>query len=100
MPRVSVVMSVYNEEQYVRDAVDSILRQTFTDFEFVIVDDGSVDDTPAILGCYEDSSLSIHHQANQGQSSALNRGIRVAAGVYIARMDADDISLTQRLEKQ
>jgi glycosyltransferase involved in cell wall biosynthesis len=100
MPRVSVVMSVYNEEQYVGEAIDSILCQTFQDFEFVIVDDGSVDRTPAVLKGFDDPRLKVHHQANQGQSAALNQGIRLSTGGYIARMDGDDISLPGRLEKE
>lgn len=100
MPLVSVVMSVYNEEQYLGGAIDSILRQTFQDFEFIIIDDGSVDHTPMVLEGYYDSRLRVFHQANQGQSSALNRGIRLASGCYIARMDGDDISLPERLEKE
>lgn len=100
MPRVSVVMSVYNEERYVGEAVESILRQTFEDFEFVIIDDGSVDRTPMILKSYRDPRIRIYHQANTGQSLALNRGIRLASGPYIARMDADDISLPERLERE
>jgi glycosyltransferase involved in cell wall biosynthesis len=100
MPRVSVVMSVYNEERYVGEAVESILRQTFPDFEFVIIDDGSVDRTPAILRGFRDPRIKIYNQANQGQSSALNRGIKHAMGAYIARMDADDISMTERLERE
>ena len=100
MPRVSVIMSVYNEEHYVAGAIDSILGQTFGDFEFVIIDDGSVDRTPAILRGYQDPRLRIHHQTNQGQSVALNRGIRSASGSYIARMDADDVALPYRLEKE
>jgi len=100
MPRVSVVMSVYNEEPYVGHAIDSILRQTFRDFEFVIIDDGSVDRTPHILQSYRNPRLRIYHQENQGQSASLNRGIQLAAGAYIARMDADDIALPQRLERE
>lgn len=100
MPRVSVVMSVYNEEQYVGEAIDSILGQAFQDFEFVIVDDGSVDRTPAVLKGFDDPRLKVHHQANQGQSAALNQGIRVSTGSYIARMDGDDISLPGRLERE
>ena len=100
MPRVSVIMSAHNEERYVRNAIDSILRQTFGDFEFVVIDDGSVDRTPEILRGYQDPRLRVHHQANQGQSVALNRGIRMASGSFIARMDADDVALPQRLEKE
>lgn len=100
MPRVSVVMSVYNEERYVGDAIDSILRQTFRDFEFVIIDDGSVDQTPMVLKSYHDPRLRLYHQTNKGQSSALNQGIRRASGCYVARMDADDISLPERLQRE
>jgi glycosyltransferase involved in cell wall biosynthesis len=100
MARVSVVMSVYNEERYLHEAIDSILRQTFEDFEFVIIDDGSVDQTPALLKGYHDARLRVYRQANQGQSSALNQGIRMAVGSYIARMDGDDICLPERLERQ
>ena len=100
MPRVSVVMSVYNEEHYVDLAIDSILRQTFRDFEFVIIDDGSVDNTPHILQGYHNPRLRIYRQDNQGQSASLNRAIQLASGTYIARMDADDIALPQRLERE
>lgn len=100
MPRVSVIMSAHNEERYVRSAIDSILRQTFGDFEFVVIDDGSVDRTAEILKGYQDPRVRVYHQANQGQSVALNRGIRLASGSFIARMDADDVALPQRLEKE
>ncbi len=100
MPRVSVVMSVYNGERYVGESIDSILGQTFRDFEFVIVDDGSVDDTPAVLERYHDPRIKVYRQPNRGQSSALNQGIRNASGWFIARMDADDISLPERLERE
>ncbi|NIO06026.1 MAG: glycosyltransferase [Proteobacteria bacterium] len=100
MPQVSVVMSVYNEERYVGEAVESILEQTFGDFEFIIVDDGSIDHTPVVLKGYHDSRMKVYYQENRGQSSALNRGIRLTSGDYIARMDADDISLPERLERE
>ncbi|MBW2058556.1 MAG: glycosyltransferase [Deltaproteobacteria bacterium] len=100
MPRVSVVMSVYNEEEYLVDAVESILRQTFEDFEFIIVDDGSLDHTPLILQGYRDPRIRVFYQSNQGQSAALNRGIRVSTGQYIARMDGDDVSLPERFERE
>ncbi len=100
MPRVSVVMSVYNGERYVGEAIESILNQTFRDFEFIIVDDGSVDSTPRILASYQDPRIRIYRQPNRGQSSALNRGIRHASGGYIARMDADDVSFPERLERE
>jgi glycosyltransferase involved in cell wall biosynthesis len=100
MPKVSVVMSVYNGERHLRQAVDSILCQTFTDFEFIIVDDGSTDRTPEILANYADERLVVIRQPHAGLSSALNRGIQIASAPYIARMDADDIALPERLEQQ
>lgn len=102
-PRVSVLMSVYNGEQYLEEAIESILNQSFTDFEFIIVDDGSFDSTPSLLAHYKqrDPRVLIYRlDHNHGLSAALNFGIRCARGEYIARMDADDISLPQRLEKQ
>ena len=99
-PRISVVMSVYNGERFLREAVDSILGQTFTDFEFIIIDDGSTDSTRAILESYDDPRIVIMHQENIGLTKSLNRGLATARGELIARMDDDDISLNQRLEKQ
>jgi glycosyltransferase involved in cell wall biosynthesis len=93
-------MAVFNEERYVAEAIESILQQTFEDFEFVIVDDGSVDQTPMILKGYADPRLRVFHQTNQGQSQALNRGIRLSTGAYIARMDGDDVARLERLEKE
>lgn len=100
MPEVSVVMPVHNGEKYIRKAVDSILDQTFHDFEFIIVDDGSTDNTPDILSCYTDVRIKIIKQRKSGISNALNNAISVAKGKYIARMDADDIAFPTRLEKQ
>jgi len=103
IPRVSVVMPVYNSEKYLEEAVQSILGQTFPGFEFIILDDGSLDSTPRLLTDYaaRDPRLIIHRFAsNQGLASALNFGIHQARGEYIARMDADDVSLPERLEKQ
>lgn len=101
-PAISVVMPVYNAEATLDEAVTSILEQTFRDFEFIIINDGSTDSTASILKRYErvDPRIQIQHQNNQGVISALNRGCRLARGEYIARMDADDISLPQRFEKQ
>jgi glycosyltransferase involved in cell wall biosynthesis len=102
MTFVSVLMCVYNGESYLREAVNSILTQTFTDFEFIIIDDGSTDSTATILAEYEpkDARLCIHHQTNQGLIASLNKGLELAQGKYIARMDADDVSLPERLAKQ
>jgi len=99
--KVSVVMSVYNGEKYLREAVDSILGQTFRDFEFIIVDDGSTDHTWTILQSYDDSRIVLlRNQENIGLTRSLNKGLAAARGEYIARMDADDVSLPKRLEKQ
>lgn len=101
-PRVSVVMAVYNGERFLAEAVDSILNQTFRDFEFIIIDDGSTDSTPAMLAEYaaRDPRIRILSQENRGLIASLNRGCREARGELIARMDADDISLPSRFEKQ
>ena len=99
-PKVSVLMSVYNGERYLREAVESILNQTFTDFEFIIVDDGSTDRTSEILKSYADPRLITINQANKGVTQSLNKAIELARGEYIARMDADDISLPKRLQMQ
>lgn len=98
--KVSVVMSVYNGERYVREAVDSILNQTFEDFEFIIIDDGSTDGTLTILQSYDDIRLRLVCQDNVGLGKSLNRGITLAQGQYIARIDHDDLSLPERFEKQ
>ena len=80
-PRVSVLMSVYNGARYLRDAVDSILGQTFTDFEFIIVDDGSTDETPAILNSYTDPRIvRLRNETNIGLTRSLNKGLVVARG--------------------
>lgn len=100
-PRVTVLMSVYNGEQYLREALNSILNQTFTDFEFLIINDGSTDHSVTIIESYKDPRIHlIHNEARQGLPAALNRGIELAQGEYIARMDSDDISMPSRLEKQ
>jgi hypothetical protein len=101
-PKVSVVMPAYNAALYLDEAVTSILNPTFRDFEFIIINDGSTDDTVSILDKYEksDSRIRVHHQENQGMIAALNRGCRLARGKYIARMDADDIALPGRFERQ
>jgi glycosyltransferase involved in cell wall biosynthesis len=100
MPKVSVVMSVYNGEKYLKESIDSILHQTFTDFEFIIINDGSTDETGKILSNYNDSRIKIIEQENLGLTKSLNKGIKLSKGEYIARMDADDISLPERFEKQ
>ncbi|MFC1824167.1 glycosyltransferase family 2 protein [Thermodesulfobacteriota bacterium] len=100
MPNVSVIMSVYNAEKHLKVSVDSILTQTYQDFEFIIINDGSTDKTPAILDSYRDSRLILLTQENNGLTRSLNRGIKIAQGKYIARQDAGDVSLPDRLEHQ
>ncbi|HPC74470.1 MAG TPA: glycosyltransferase [Syntrophales bacterium] len=99
-PRVSVIMSVFNGERYLRKAVDSILAQTFTDFEYLIVDDGSTDGTAEILQSYQDPRIRIFRQENRGLTASLNRALGLARGGYVARMDADDIAQPERFQKQ
>jgi glycosyltransferase involved in cell wall biosynthesis len=100
-PKVSVLMSVYNGEQYLREAVESILSQTFYDFEFLIIDDASTDASVRIIQSYNEPRIKLVQNASRmGLTRSLNRGIQLAAGEYLARMDADDISLPERLERQ
>ena len=101
-PLVSVVMPVYNREDLVARAIESVLSQTFTDFEFIIVDDGSTDNTPKILNDYAsiDRRIKIiRNETNRGISFSRNRGIQAARGTYIATMDSDDYSVPERLAK-
>ena len=103
MPRVSVVMSVFNGEPYVGQAIGSILAQTFHDFEFIIVDDGSTDSSPMILETFAKKDVRIRllrNYSNSGIIASLNKAFRAAKGEYIARQDADDISLPERLACQ
>ena len=101
-PVVSVVMTVYNTERYVAEAVDSILNQSFRDFEFVIVDDGSSDGSPRLLAdrVARDPRVRLVSRPNTGIVRAANEGMGLARGRYIARMDSDDVSLPRRLETQ
>lgn len=101
-PIVSVVMPVYNAAEYLGEAVDSILGQTFGDFEFIIINDGSTDGSGEILDRYQqsDDRVRVIHQENSGVAATLKRGLESARGKYVARMDSDDISLPNRLEKQ
>jgi glycosyltransferase involved in cell wall biosynthesis len=99
-PLVSIVMGVYNGERYLKEAIDSMLNQTQTNFEFIIINDGSTDSTGEILHAYTDPRVFILEQENHGLTKSLNRGIALARGKYIARMDSDEISMSNRLEKQ
>lgn len=101
-PLVSVVMPTYNSERFLKESIESILNQIYRDFEFIIVADSSVDGTDSILDSYQqkDDRIKIYHHERIGLIGSLNKGCRLAKGKYIARMDADDISLPNRLEKQ
>jgi glycosyltransferase involved in cell wall biosynthesis len=94
-------MPVYNGERYLDEAINSILSQSFTNFEFVIVDDGSDDRSWEIMQSFNDSRIRFErNERNMGLIAALNRGIKLAKGEYIARMDCDDVSLPARLKMQ
>jgi glycosyltransferase involved in cell wall biosynthesis len=100
LPAVSVVMSVYNGLPYLPAAIDSILAQTFGDFELIIIDDGSTDGSGAVIDSYSDRRIRVLTQSNLGLVASLNRGIREARGRYVARHDADDQSEPERFARQ
>ena len=94
-------MAVYNGEKYLCEAIESMLNQTYTNFEFLIINDGSTDTTEEIILSYKDERIRyIKNEQNLKLIASLNKGLVLANGKYIARMDADDISMLERLEKQ
>jgi glycosyltransferase involved in cell wall biosynthesis len=97
---ISVVMAAFNAEKFIAEAIRSVLGQTITDFEFIIVNDGSTDKTREIIHSFHDPRIVYLEQQNEGIAIALNRGLTKARGEYIARFDADDICYPQMLEKQ
>ncbi|MDE6649569.1 MAG: glycosyltransferase [Muribaculaceae bacterium] len=100
-PAISVVMPVYNGELYLRDSIDSILNQSFSDFELIIINDGSNDNSIKIIRSYEDPRIIVlNNEENKGLIYSLNRGIHNSKGKYIARMDADDCCHKRRLAEQ
>ncbi|HET6426375.1 MAG TPA: glycosyltransferase family 2 protein [Planctomycetaceae bacterium] len=101
-PRVSVLLPVYNSERYLRETVASVLQQTFTDFELLIVDDGSTDRSPQILAelAATDSRISVTRRPNDGYVSALNELLAKARGEYMARIDSDDVAFPKRFARQ
>lgn len=100
-PKVTVLMPVYNGERYLREAIESILVQTFADFEFLIINDGSTDRSVDVIESFRDSRIRlIHNGKNSGLIKSLNMGIELARGMYIARMDSDDKSIPSRLMQQ
>ena len=99
--KISVIMPVYNtKEEYLREAIESILNQTFSDFEFIIINDGSTNNVEDIILSYKDERIVYIKQENQGIVAALNNAWDKTCGEYIARMDSDDISMPDRFEKQ
>ena len=101
MCKISVLMPVYNAEKYLKSAIDSILSQTYSDFEFVIVDDCSSDSSSSIIESYSDKRIVfLKNEQNSGVAITLNRGLQMCHGEYIARMDSDDISRPERFAKQ
>jgi len=100
-PMVTVLMAVYNGEKFLKEAMESILTQTFTDFEFLIINDGSTDNSVKIIEEFNDPRIRlIHNEKNLKLIASLNKGISLAKGKYIARMDSDDISMPDRLKKE
>lgn len=99
-PCVSVILPVYNGKTYLKDAIECILNQTYSNFEFIIIDDGSTDNPASIVSSFTDPRIIFYSQKNKGLAATLNVGITIAGGDYIARHDQDDISLPDRFYKQ
>jgi glycosyltransferase involved in cell wall biosynthesis len=100
-PKISVIMAVKDSEKYLREAIESVLQQTFTDFEFIIIDDYSTDSSAKIVLEYKDLRIKcIKNQSPLGLAKSLNIGLDIARGEYIARLDADDVCLPNRFEHQ
>lgn len=101
MPKISVLLPVYNCEKFIVETIESVLQQTYTDFELLIIDDCSTDTTIALIEQFNDSRIQlIKKEINTGYTDSLNYGVSIAKGQYIARMDGDDICLPTRFEKQ
>lgn len=100
-PKVTVLTTVYNGMLYLKEAIDSTLNQTFTDFEFLIIDDASTDESLEFLLSYRDPRITVvKNEVNIGQTASLNKGLSLAKGEFIARLDQDDVNLPNRLEEQ
>ena len=99
-PTASVLLPVYNGEEYLRLAIDSILSQDFNSFELIVINDGSTDSSRDILESYRDDRVRLIHQSNQGLAKTLNYGLQLARGKYIIRQDQDDVSLEDRISRQ
>ena len=100
-PTISVVLPVYNSQKYIATSIQSVLDQTFKDFELIIINDGSTDNSENIILTFTDERIVyLKNKINQGLINSLNQGIKIAQGNYVARMDADDICIKDRFEKQ
>lgn len=100
-PSITVILPAYNAEKYILDSMDSILNQTYENFELIIINDGSTDSTANLILSRNDKRIILlENKKNLGIVNALNKGISMSKGQYIARMDSDDISAPRRLEKQ
>jgi glycosyltransferase involved in cell wall biosynthesis len=98
-PPVTILMAVYNGMPYLTEAIDSVLNQTLKDWELLIIDDGSKDDSAAYLDSLTDPRIRVVHQANRGLAGALNRGLELCETEFLGRLDADDVALPTRFEK-
>lgn len=99
-PKLSVILPVYNGQKYLPEAIASVLSQSFTDFELIIINDGSTDSSGEIIKALSDTRIRYFGQPNKGLAATLNRGISLAKGEYVARQDQDDVCLPSRFEKQ
>jgi glycosyltransferase involved in cell wall biosynthesis len=100
-PRVSVILPVFNSEAFIKESIDSVLRQTFSNFELIVIDDASTDRTVDVVKTYADPRLVlVEKKTNTGYTFSLNHGLAISAGEYIARMDADDIMADNRIKEQ
>ena len=99
MIKVSVIIPVYNGAKFIKNAIDSVIGQTNQNFEIIVIDDGSIDNTPNILKGYGDK-IKYNTQENKGQASAINKGLKMSEGEYIAYLDSDDMYYPEKLEEQ
>ena len=97
-PLVSVILPVYNCEKYIKQSIQSILSQTYKNLELIVINDGSTDGTLNTIRSLNDERIVLISQRNMGLPSALNEGLKIARGEFIARQDADDVSLSERIE--
>jgi len=97
-PKFSIIINNYNYEEYIGEAIISVLNQTFTDFELIIVDDGSTDNSRVIINSFKDKRIKVVFKSNGGQASALNAGFIEAKGSYVAFLDSDDLFSVDKLE--